>query len=587
VDTGRPSLSRKKGPLRTDGLVPLRTDRRAGSLAVVSGVVPILFLGLFLVYPLVRILSQGLGPILAGGGEALRRVLVDTALARLLGASALQALLSTLLTLAVGLPAAYAFARYDFPGKTLLRTLLSIPFVLPTVVVASAFVVLIGPAGILERAAALLTGNPRIHVSLLRTLGAVLMAHVFYNVSIIVRIVGGFWAALDPRLEEAARVLGAGRVSSFLRVTTRLLLAPVGAASLLVFAFCFASFGVVLMLGGPRTGTLETEIYRQAVGLFNLPAAAFVSATQLVTSAIVLFAYSRLQARLAISRSLRVALYHRPRTAAQWVAVSVCGVAPAVALLAPMAALVLGSVLTRTGFSFAYWKALFSPTGHSLFWTSPLTAAGHSFLFALEATALALALGIPAAYLISRSQGSADRSLARGTGTAADLLFLLPLGTSAVTLGLGYIISLNVPPIDLRASALIIPIAHALVALPLVVRSLLPPLRAINPRVREAASILGATTVQVRMEIDLPLLRNAFIAAAAFAFTVSLGEFAATALLTRPELMTLPVLVYNSFSRPGELNQGQALALATVLMAACGLGLAAIERFRTEGREAF
>ncbi len=553
-------------------------------MAAAAGVVPVLFLGLFLLYPLARIFYLGLGPIIAGGGRAMRSVLADTGLSGLLAASAIQALLSTALTLAVGLPAAYAFARYDFPGKALLRTLLSIPFVLPTVVVASAFVVLVGPGGILERAAAIVTGNPHIHVSLLRTLAAVLMAHVFYNVSIVVRIVGGFWSALDPRLEEAARVLGVGRVRSFFRVTARLLMAPVAASSLLVFAFCFASFGVVLMLGGPRTGTLETEIYRQAIGLFNLPAAAFVSAVQLLTSGLVLFAYSRLQARLAVSRSLRVTIHRRPRSIWQWILVSVCGIAPAVALILPMAALVVGSVLTRNGFSLAYWKALFAATGHSLFWTSPLIAAGNSFAFALEATGLALAMGIPAAYLITRGQAGRARATAAGAA-AVDLLFLLPLGTSAVTLGLGYIVSLDVPPIDLRSSALIIPIAHALVALPLVVRSLLPPLRAINPRVREAAAVLGARPLRVRIEIDLPLLRNAFIAAAAFAFTVSLGEFAATALLTRPELMTLPILVYNSFNRPGELNQGQALALATLLMAACGLGLAAIERFRSADRE--
>jgi thiamine transport system permease protein len=199
---------------------------------------------------------------------------------------------------------------------------------------------------------------------------------------------------------------------------------------------------------------------------------------------------------------------------------------------------------------------------------------------------LSLALGIPAAYLIARGQVLGGRLRRIGASTV-DVLFLLPLGTSAVTLGFGFIVSLNVPPLDLRGSALLIPVAHSLVALPLVIRSLLSPLRSINPRLREAASLLGAGPARVRLEIDLPLLSRAFVAAAAFAFTVSLGEFGATAILTRPELTTLPVLIYNSLSRPGELNQGQALALSVLLMAACGAGLAAIERFRTRGSEVF
>jgi thiamine transport system permease protein len=164
---------------------------------------------------------------------------------------------------------------------------------------------------------------------------------------------------------------------------------------------------------------------------------------------------------------------------------------------------------------------------------------------------------------------------------------LLPLGTSAVTLGFGFLISLNRPPLDLRGSLLLIPIAHALVALPLVTRSFLTHLSRLDKGLREAAALLGAGPISVFFRVDLPILRRALLGAAAFAFTVSLGEFAATALLTRPELATIPVLIYGYLSRPGELNQGQALAMSTILMTVCGMGLAAIERVRIKGSEIF
>jgi thiamine transport system permease protein len=304
-----------------------------------------------------------------------------------------------------------------------------------------------------------------------------------------------------------------------------------------------------------------------------------LSALQLVVVGSVMLAYSRLSARAGVV--LRLApgsvTSRAPRSPGEWVLVAVCGLGPTVGLMLPLIVLAAGSVTTPSGISMRYWISLFRNVRDSIFYVSPVAAAMHSLAFSGLTVALSLALGIPAAYLVARSRK--DSPL---TG-AADLLFLLPLGTSAVTLGFGFIISLGAPPLDLRGSALLIPIAHALVALPLVVRSLVGPLRSIEPGLRESAAMLGANPAQVRLRIDLPVLRKAFLSAAAFAFTVSLGEFAATALLTRPELATIPVVIYGFLTQPGDLNRGQAMAMSVILMAACALGVAAIERFRPAG----
>ena len=157
---------------------------------------------------------------------------------------------------------------------------------------------------------------------------------------------------------------------------------------------------------------------------------------------------------------------------------------------------------------------------------------------------------------------------------------MLPLGTSAVTLGLGFILALNTPPLDLRASPWLLPLAHTLVALPFVVRSLTPALRSIRPRLRQAAAVLGATPGRVWREVDLPLAGRAALVAATFAFTISLGEFGATAILARPEQPTMPIVIYRFLGLPGALNFGQALAMGTILMLVCAVGILAIERFR-------
>ncbi|MER3513652.1 MAG: iron ABC transporter permease, partial [Chloroflexota bacterium] len=180
-------------------------------------------MALFYFYPLAAILRQALMPAGIPDLEGLRKLVSTPVYARTLGFTVYQATLSTLITVILGLPGAYVFARYDFPGKALLRALTTVPFVLPTLVVATAFTALVGPRGVLNQALMNLLGLEAPPIRLMNTLTLIVIAHVFYNYTLILRIVGNFWANLDPRIEEAARVLGAGRWRAFWYVTLPLL----------------------------------------------------------------------------------------------------------------------------------------------------------------------------------------------------------------------------------------------------------------------------------------------------------------------------------------------------------------------------
>jgi thiamine transport system permease protein len=208
----------------------------------------------------------------------------------------------------------------------------------------------------------------------------------------------------------------------------------------------------------------------------------------------------------------------------------------------------------------------------SVFFVPPVEAVRNSVGFATLTVLLALVLGTISAYLLARREGRLSHWL--------DPLFMLPLGVSAVTLGFGYIIAMDEPPLNLRTSPLLIPLAHTLVAFPFVVRSLLPVLRGIHPHLREAAANLGASPSRVWREIDLPIVARALLVGAVFAFTVSIGEFGATALIARPQYPTMPIAIYRFLGQPGTLNYGQALAMSTLLMIVCTVGFLAIERFR-------
>lgn len=547
-------------------------------------ILPLFFLALFYFYPLGSILSVSFSRAQSGALLQFLDAVSSPTVAHTLVFTVGQALLSTFFTLLLGLPGAYLLARYDFRGKSLFQALSGIPFVLPTLVVAAAFNALLGPRGWVNALLMASFGLSQPPIHFLNTFTAIIVAHVFYNTTIVLRLVGDFWAHLDPRFGQAAQVLGANRLNTWRRVTIPLLAPAIASAALLVFLFDFTSFGVILVLGGPRFATLEVEIYVQTISLFNLPMAASLSLLQLLCTLGLTVVYTRLAARLSRPLRLRSRRYTQRRLftwRSRLVGVLLV-LLISTFLLAPLAALAFRSFSSleagsaggvQWNWTLDYYRELSINRRGSLFYVPPLTTVGISLGYAMTTVILALALGLPASWVLARDPSSS-------VSHTLDALIMLPLGTSAVTLGLGFILALDRPPLDLRASPLLVPLAHTLVAFPFVVRSLVPALRSISPRLRQAAAVMGASPRQVMRTIDLPLVGRALLVAAVFAFSISIGEFGATALLARPEYPTLPVAIFRYLGQPGALNYGQAMALSTILMAITAAGMLAIERFR-------
>ncbi|GAA2351997.1 iron ABC transporter permease [Streptomyces cuspidosporus] len=563
-----PDAPRAVGPGASKASPRRRADLRGAALRLALMAVPTAFFALFFLYPVAAIVARGLRD---GGQWRLGRageVLTDPAVLDILWFTGWQAAASTALTLAVALPGAYVFARFAFPGKRLLRAVVTVPFVLPTVVAGSAFLALLGHGGLLER----LWG-----VRLDTTVWSILLAHVFFNYAVVVRTVGGLWAQLDPRQEEAARVLGASRLAAWRRVTLPALAPAVAAAALMVFLFTFTSFGVVQILGGPRYATLEVAIYRETAQLLDLPTAAVLTLVQFAAVAAVLGLHAwtvrRREGALKLVDPERTA--RRPQGPAQWALL--WGVLASVALLIllPLAVLVERSLDAPGGYGLGYYRALQSAADSGgTFFVAPMEAVWNSLRYAAVAAVFALVVGGLAAAALTRKAGR----LVRGF----DALLMLPLGTSAVTVGFGFLIALDEPPLDLRASWILVPLAQALVGVPFVVRTMLPVLRAVDHRLREAAAVLGASPLRAWREVDLPMVARALGVAAGFAFAVSLGEFGATVFIARPDHPTLPVAVARFLGRAGQLNYGQAMALSTILMLVCAASLLLLERIRTD-----
>ncbi|MFN8191620.1 MAG: iron ABC transporter permease [Nocardioidaceae bacterium] len=543
------------------------TARRLGALAGLA-VVPVLVLGVFFVVPVTGMLGRGLWPDghldLGGVAEVLARPRVH----RVVWFTVWSATAGTVLSVALGLPAAYALNRLDFPGRRVLRAVMLVPFVLPTVVVGVAFRQLLDPGGPLGFLG--LDGSPV----------AIIAGLAFFNVSVVIRAVGAAWESLDPRPAEAAAALGASPRQVLLTVTLPALRPAIVSAASVVFLFCATAFGIVLTLGGLTYATVETEIYLLTTNLLDLQAAAALSLLQLVVVVGLLLAAQRLRATPDPTIARTKPRARRPRR----------GDLPALALTgllmvlvgAPIITLVSGSLHRRGSWGWGNYTALTEPPPGLA--VSVSGALANSLRVAVDATWMSLLLGLLVAVVATRRSTS---RVERRVRTTIDGLFMLPLGVSAVTLGFGFLITLARPPLDLRDSPLLVPIAQALVALPLVVRTLAPVLGGIDDRQRQAAASLGASPWRVWRTVDLPTLWKPLLAAAGFAYAVSLGEFGATSFLARDDRPTLPVLIYRLLGHPGTDNYGMALAASVVLAAATALVMLAVERLRVPSVGAF
>ncbi|HEX6151023.1 iron ABC transporter permease [Nocardioides sp.] len=540
--------------------------RLLGLLAL--AVVPVLVLGVFFVVPVGGMLALGFWPDGDFAPGAVLEVLTRGRTVRVLAFTLWSAAVATAVAVLLGLPAAYVLHRTAFPLRRVIRAALLVPFVLPTVVVGVAFRQVLGDGGPLGFLG--LDGTPT----------AIVLGLVFFNLAVVIRVVGGAWEGLDARAGQAAATLGATPAQVFRTVTLPALRPAIASSATVVFLFCATAFGIVLTLGGSRYATVETEIYLLTVQVFDLPAAAALSVLQLVV----------VVALLALAQRVRVVAPagRTPGRASRLTRADGVPVAATLLVMAfvaiPIVSLVSGSLQAEGEWSLANYTALGTTGDRDALQVTVTDALVNSLRTAVDATWMALGTGLLVALVVTRRSRTPVERRVRGL---LDGFFMLPLGVSAVTLGFGLLITLDEPPLDLRDSALLVPVAQALVALPLVVRTLVPVLAGIDDRQRQAAASLGAGPLRTVLTVDVPVLWKPMLAGAGFAFATSLGEFGATSFLAREDFPTLPLVIFRLLGHPGELNYGMALAASVLLAGTTALVMLLVERLRVPSVGAF
>ena len=521
-----------------------------------------------------------LAPILGGEFGAVSEVAAESPLG-LFGFTAYQALLSTVASVALGLPGAYVLSRYEFPGRRTLRSLTILPFVLPSIMVAIGFVAFFGTNGPLNDLLALVGLGP---VNLLFTLEAIVVAHAFYNAPLVARVTTAAWESVDARMVETARSLGANPWYAFRTVLAPQLLPAVLTGALLTFVFTFMSFPIVLALGGFQLATVEVWVY-SLVQELEYAEAATLAVAETVISLTLTYAYLRYEARQsgggrATNPPPRKRLLPdspSPLDALERLGVVAYAVVVAVVFVGPLASMVAESVTGPSGLTLQYYEFLVQrQVEGASFQTKPGVAVRNSILFGVATLLVALPMGVTVSVLTARG-GEKSR--------LADAAAMAPLAVSGVVVGLGMLRGL-VFGVELWGHRLqvtgpvAIVAAHGVAAYPFVVRNVAPLLGGVDRSVVESARALGATRVRALLDVELPLVASGVAAGAAFAFAISIGEFDSTVILaTGSSSYTMPVAVERYI---GNRTLGPATAMGTVLLFVTSLSFVVVDRL--EGR---
>ena len=524
----------------------------------------LLFITVFAVLPLAYFLSRGFS---SGEGllERFQYIFSSPYYRDVMYFTLWQATLSFLLTVILSLPMAHLMARYSFPGKRALLSLTTVPFILPPIVVAVGFFSLFGTKGYLNLFLRETLG-PGYSLNILYSWKAIILAHVFYNFSIALRMIYSRLTQIDEEQVLVARSLGATPWKAFLWVTLPQLLPAILSASLLVFIFCFMSFAPVLILGdGVKNITLEVALYRRYFFYQDYSTGGALAALEVLVVLLGTYLYLR------FSSLWRENILMGPGETSGGVRFREAPVSHRALLLlylffslflmvGPLAGVVVKSFQSGLGsggaFTLNWYRRIFSGGQSPFIGVTPISAIANSLIFALYTALITVPLAVLSAYSL--------RGLPSRLRSALELYMMVPLGISGVVLALSLrVFYLNYYD-PLTSSPLIIVIAHSLIAYPLALRILSTGLSSVDESLLEASRSLGASPFRTFTHIVLPLIRPFVAVAFLFSFAISLGDFGATLVLYRPQYTTMPIAIYRFISAGRDF--GSSYAFSAILI---------------------
>jgi len=522
--------------------------------------IPFSLLVAFLLYPVFIVIAQGLFL-----GTPFNEVIASPTIQFTIQFTISQAVLSTILAILIGLPGAFLIARLRFRGKSLIRALMIVPFVLPPIVVVVGFLQMFGSYGVIDSILMWINGSSISVFNLATGVPGIILAHTFYNVPLVLLMVSASLERLNPEIEESAEILGASPFQRFRHITVPHILPSVLASAVLIFMFCFMSFPIILAFGQGTYLTIETQIWN-AFRMFDYGEASSLTLMQIIITLSLAFVYIKLGKQendTGRTASIKTTQFKRFEISER---ILILG------YLILLVVLVLGPIAT------IFRAAIYDPIAgsYTLDGFVNLFSLGNqggfrylvnSLFYAGLATVFAVILGIPLAI--------AMRAKSRTIPSLASSLILLPLGISSITVAYGLVLTIAVPTGLVTNPWPIIVVAQTIIGLPFSARAIEIAMSKIDPALLDQADSLGASRLQKLLFVELPLLAPGILVGGVFAFAMAIGEMSATLFIALPQNYTLAVAIYDYLAVRAFVEAG---AAALMLVAVCVVAFLVMEK---------
>ncbi len=534
--------------------------------------IPILFLSVFFYFPVFKLIKIAF--IDKNGTFTLKyfyNIFTDSYNLKVLAFTFKEAFVSALITLIIGFPGAYIISHFNFRGKKFLLSLTTVPFVLPSVLVALGFIIIFGRNGIINRV--LLNLFRMNHsVNLLYSFAGIILVHAFYNFPVVVRLVGASWEGISDKYAYAAETLGANKFKVFSNVTLPMLLPAIVSAFSLVFIFCFLSFVIILVIGGARFATIEVSIYTYYNVFSDFRSGSALALFQTIFSLIFIYVYIKSGEKVRQGILQRVqknkkSLFESKNT---FYLSAIYLIFILLLIILPLFVIFFNAFIVKGGgFSLANFKKLFSNSYNYITGVTPFHVILNSVVFAIYTMLFSNVIALFSAYGI--------KNIKKGKGFLTSL-FMLPLAISPITIALSFLISFQGARFILN-SWIIIVVAHTLIAFPFALRTFLPVLESTSESFVYAAESLGLNRFKTFFHVDLNLLKAPIVASAVFSFAISVGEFGATYMLYKVKYTTMPIALYRFLAGR---HFAVASAMGTLLALVSFIAFIFIDRLKNE-----
>ena len=519
-------------------------------------ILAILALGSFLLslfyIPLVRIFQFAFISDVKFTFEIFISTLTSTINLKFLAFTFLQAFLSTIICLIIGVPVSYFFAKYDFKGKNVIVNLLTVPFVLPPLVVLLGFIVTYGQAGWVNMLWRGITGTDNSLVSIFGTFQGILLAHVFYNLSVIIRMTIPAWKSIDIEQVEVSKTLGVKNWKIIWKIIIPQIKNYIISAALLVFIYTFNSFAIVLYLGEVKYQTLEVRIFKLMKASLAFPEGASLAMLQLLLNTLIIVLYlvfERRTRQMGVGRERGLPTRRLFFSKTDWkqngIAIGSIIVLLIVGLFtfAPILAVIIVSFQPYASeiSPFYGYQQLLSSEYLPILGNTALRLLLNTLLFAIITTIVTLVLSLLIVFVLRNRYQSLKEYRTPKVEGLISYMIILPMATSSITLAMGIFLSFRNSNLFLNNVWFFIILTHVLISLPFTTRSILAAYNRIDIELLNVASTLGASRFRIFRKIEFPLIVRGIIVGAIFSFAISLGEFGATNFLVRGEFGTLSI----------------------------------------------